>query len=76
MNCIKILLAKDPEFQSCILSIEMSTPITKNHYERYHALLTGFRPHGRRMVEIFAETLIEAGANADGVHSALSLING
>ena len=59
---------------STVKSIETSVKTTKNHYGQYLAILSMYREKSLSTVMIIAKALIKAGANEEGVHSALSLL--
>jgi len=57
-------------------SIEKSIKTTQNHYGRYMSLLTSLAKGDNRKAKLFAAAMIEAGANKQGVASALKLATG
>ena len=55
--------------------IESSIQTTQNHYGRYMSLLTGFGDTKQKLY-LISLALIKAGANRQGIASALKIIEG
>ena len=62
------------DLASTVKSIETSIVTTQDHYGQYLAILSMYREKSLSTVMIIAMALIKAGANEEGVHSALSLL--
>jgi RNA binding exosome subunit len=59
---------------STVKSIETSIETTQNHYGQYLAILSMYKEKSISTVMVLTKALIKAGANEEGVHSALSLL--
>ena len=59
-----------PDLKPVVAGIEASVATTQNHYGRYGALLTSIAP-SKSKAGIVALALVKAGANRQGVASAL-----
>ena len=64
-------LAKD--LTEVVDGIEGSMETTKDHYGRYMSLLAQLGKGNERMTQVIALALIKAGANKQGIASALKL---
>jgi hypothetical protein len=62
-------LAED--FRPQVLKIEGSIPTTKNHYGRYMSLLYQMAKDDKNLAMVFSLALVKAGANREGIKSAL-----
>ena len=62
------------DLKEVVLTIEKSPKTTQNHYGRYMSLLSSLSHGDARMSKIIALALIKAGANRQGVASALQLV--
>jgi hypothetical protein len=67
--------AKDPEIIEVVNTIEKGFKTTKNHYGKYMQFLGNFS-HEPFHMQIMGKSLILAGANANGVRSALMVLKG
>ncbi len=61
------------DFKPAVEKIEASIATTKNHYGRYMALISSLAKTEQH-AQIFAMAMIEAGANRQGVASALQVM--
>ena len=71
-------LAVDPSVIAAVHDIENDIPTTKNQYGRYMAILTPLSRdgNGNGRLYVMAQALIRAGANKEGVSSAVGILNG
>jgi hypothetical protein len=73
INALVNDLSRDPDIVSVVKDIEGSIKTTLDHYGRYMSFLSGFTSQPG-YVFIMAMALKQAGANADGVNSAVSML--
>lgn len=59
------------DFKDTVKAIESGIETTKDNYGRYGQLLSQLSKGNRKHAEIYALAMIEAGANRNGVLSAL-----
>lgn len=59
------------DFKDTVKAIESGIKTTKDNYGRYGQLLSQLSKGNRKHAEIYALAMIEAGANRNGVLSAL-----
>jgi len=61
------------DFKPFIDEIEKGIKTTQNNYGRYMSIISGFSKGNKTVGQVIGLALIEAGANAKGVQSALGL---
>ena len=61
------------DLKAPVATIESGPQITQNHYGRYLTLLATLAKGDRRMTFVVALALVAAGANREGVASAVKL---
>jgi hypothetical protein len=66
-------LAED--FRPQVLKIEASIPTTKNHYGQYMSLLSQMAKDDKNLAMVFSLALVKAGANREGIKSALRILS-
>ena len=62
------------DFRPQVLKIETSIPTTKNHYGRYMELLCQMAKGDKNLAMVFSLAMIKAGANREGIKSALKIL--
>jgi hypothetical protein len=70
----KLIAELAEDFAPMVKEIEGSLKTTQNHYGRYMALISGLAKGNRGHAKLFAHALIKAGANAQGVASAMQFV--
>ena len=72
---VKKAIATDPDIIAYVQKVETGIKTTQNNYGKYMQFLTGIlSQHGPAFTGAVALGLIESGANAQGVQSALKVI--
>ena len=72
---LKAIASLVPDLKPGIEVIEASLATTQNHYGRYMSMITGIVPDTNPvMVMIVSRAMVEAGANQQGVSSALRVM--
>ena len=69
-------LASDPDIKECIKQIENLPLTTQNHYGDYMNSISRLCGNNKQMIKVVGLALIKAGANKNGVVSAVNILAG
>jgi len=62
------------DFKPQVTKIESGIKMTQNHYGRYMALLSQMAKGDKHLAMVFSLAMVKAGANRDGIKSALQIL--
>lgn len=62
------------DFKPQVTKIEASIKTTQNHYGRYMALLSQISKGDKHLAMVFSLAMVKAGANREGIKSALQIL--
>lgn len=62
------------DFKPQIAKIEASTQMSQNHYGRYMSLLSQMAKNDKHLAMVFSLAMVKAGANREGIKSALKIL--
>jgi hypothetical protein len=70
----KLIIELAADFKPQVKKIESGIKMTQNHYGRYMQMLSVMAKGDKALGMVFSLALIKAGANREGVNSALKIL--
>jgi len=70
----EIINNQTADFKPQVTKIEASIKTTQNHYGRYMSLLSQMAKGDKHLAMVFSLAMVKAGANRDGIKSALQIL--